>query len=529
MPRCVGEGMYTDGLYSDGSGVGRLTPHLVALWFLLAGCAVVVLMGVTNHLCLDVASAPFLWILPLATYLMTFILCFSSKRLYWRAPFVAFTALAAGLTMGRSVWLPWLPTWIGDVYSLAPGQIVSHCILLFGVCMIMHGEIYRLRPPPRALTVFYLCVSAGGALGGLFVGIAAPLLFSGYYELALGLSLAWLLLLFACAHDPSSALRASAPRGRWGVVGSLTLVGLVYMGWTHTSTPDFVRHQERNFFGVLRVTEHGTKPQNHLRRLWNGTTLHGVQLQSRTLRELPTSYFGRATAIGMVMALRGEDALHRVGVIGLGVGTLAAYGREGDLFRFYEIDPAVVRIAGGEYFDYLRRSLARIEMVDGDARLSLALEQADGVEQDFDILVLDAFSSDAIPIHLLTREVFVHYADALADDGLLAVHVSNRYFDLMHLVARQGMDVGMESLQVYTIDAPQYQSKTSKWVLLSRDTQRIAELASSLGRKHRSMGLDPGGIQLVRSNPGFLTHLRVWTDDFSDVLSVLKPLSFEWR
>lgn len=503
-------------------GSHRLAPARVALWFLLAGCAVVVLMGVTNYLCLDVASAPFLWILPLATYLVTFIFCFGSERVYRRVPCVALATLAAGVTVGKFAWLPWLPPWVKVIFSSAPGQIATYCVLLFGVCMIMHGELYRLRPPPRALTAFYLCVSAGGALGGLFVGIAAPLLFTDYYELAIGLSLACLLLLSVCAHDPSSALRASAPRWRWGVIGSLTLASLAYVGWTHVVTPDWVRHEERSFFGVHRVLERGKDLTNHHLELMNGTTLHGMQFQWGKSRELPTSYFGRATGIGMVMALREEGAVSRVGVIGLGVGTMAAYGREGDVFRFYEIDPAVVRIAGDDgYFDYLSRSRATIEMVVGDARLSLAQEQAQGVSQNFDILVLDAFSSDAIPIHLLTREVFTHYANALAEDGILAVHASSRYFELMPIVARQGMEVGMESLQVFTKDAPYYQSKSARWVLLSRDADRIAKLAQFVPRRHQAMGLDPANIRLIRSDTVYLMHIRVWTDDFSDLLSLL--------
>jgi hypothetical protein len=299
-------------------------------------------------------------------------------------------------------------------------------------------------------------------LGGLFVGIAAPLLFTGYYELALGLALAWLLLLFVCAHDPASALRASAPLWRWATIGSLTLVGLVYMGTAQVRAPDGVLLVERSFFGVLRVSEERKGSKNHHLKLRNGTTLHGVQFHSGKRRELPTLYYGRATAIGLVMGLREESTASRVGVIGLGIGTLAAYGREGDVFRFYEIDPVVVRIAEEDGpFDYLSQSLATIELVVGDARLSIAQEQAQGVEQDFDILVLDAFSSDAVPVHLLTREAFAHYADALADDGLLAIHVSNRQFDLLPIVARQGLDAGMEGLQVRTLGAPRYQSTTA--------------------------------------------------------------------
>ena len=211
-----------------------------------------------------------------------------------------------------------------------------------------------------------------------------------------------------------------------------------------------------------------------------------------------------------------------------GVGTLAAYGLEGDVFRFYEIDPAVVRIARDEgYFDFLRQSRATVEVVLGDARRSLAREHEEGVEQNFDILVVDAFSSDAIPIHLLTSEVFTHYADAMTEGGLLAVHVSNRHFELGLMVARHGLDSGMVSVRAKSVHAPLYQSGNAKWVLMSRDANRIAKFTEFVPRHYRAMGIDRAAIQMARPSREHLQHIRAWTDDFSDLLSLLKPLRFD--
>jgi len=508
----------------DAGGDGRLDFVHVVFWMGLAACAVLLLMGVTNKLCLDMASVPFLWILPLAVYLLTFILCFALPRSYRRTPYVIFSAGVFVLGVGQFIWQSWFDASAGSLSIPVYEYIPAYCALLFGLCMLLHGELHRLRPPADSLTAYYLCVSAGGALGGLFVGIGAPLVFSDYYEFELGLAGTVWLVLFACAHDPASVLRASGPRWRWGLVAPLVLGLMLAAGWRTVQPRDGLRQQERTFFGVLRVLDNG-EGIHAQRHLTSGTTLHGVQFQAPSAKHLPTSYFGRASGVGLSLLQRAPGEATRVGIIGLGVGTLAAYGRPGDYFRFYELDPAVVRIARDDGdFDFVKRSRAEVDLVVGDARLSLAREQEDGTPQAFDHLVVDAFSSDAIPVHLLTVEAFAHYDAALAPGGVLAFHLSNRHFELMPLVARLGVEMGYSSIQVFNPRTPEFQSQASKWVLMAREPERLDALWASILHLYAEMKLDAARLGVARTQPAEVRHLPVWTDDYSDVFSVLRPM-----
>lgn len=499
----------------------------VVLWILLAGCAVILLMGVTNSVCLDVASVPFLWILPLATYLLTFILCFGSERVYRRTPYVLLTIVALVLTQGLPLLMPWVSKGIHGFASAIFVQVPAYCALLFGACMILHGELYRLRPPPRALTAFYLCVSGGGALGGLFVGLLAPVIFDEYYEVKVGLGLA--LLLF-CSVGALSA-RRSDPGGptiwRWAIGTPIALILAAYALWPRTDFEEDLVYRKRGFFAVLRVLDlgEGTARQRHL---ISGSTLHGVQFQDPEYHDAPTVYYGRATGIGIAMAQRPKDVPSKIGLVGLGLGTLSAYGREGDSFRYYEIDPTVVEIARDSgYFSFIGSSDSEVEVVLGDGRLAIAREQAEHGSQQFDYLVLDAFSSDAIPVHLLTVEAFQHYADALVPNGLLAVHVSNRHFNLLPLVARAGEEFGFSAIMVGTNVAPKLQSHISHWVFLSRDPERLSELAQFVRDRVAALGLPPRHAQVKRMTKRAMDDAPLWTDDYSDLISVIRPKSIE--
>ncbi len=497
-----------------------LKPAHVALWVLLAGSAVVVLMGVTNRLCLDLASVPFLWILPLVAYLASFILCFGSERFYRRAPYIVLTGVAFLLAYAEPLWDLFGSLSLRTLVGAAPAQIASNCLLLFATCMVLHGELYRLRPEARSLTAFYLCVSGGGALGGIFVGIVAPRIFDRYYELPLGLALACLLLLAACWHDVRGWLHAGVPRWRWGVVGMLTLTLFAVTGERTVEMVDRVIHEERTFFGVLRVVE--GRP-NEPRRLFSGTTFHGAQFQQPSARRSATSYYGAVTGIGSALQQAGPRTPRRIGVVGLGIGTLAAYGRPGDLFRFYEIDPAVIRLArDAGTFSFLADSEADIEIVRGDGRLSLAAEQMRDAAQDFDVLIIDAFSSDSIPVHLLTREAFEIYADALSSNGLLAVHVSNKYLDLAPLVSRAGHTVGLSGLSIFNRLVSRRFSQPAKWIFLSRDPDRVRSLEDFVTRKSLELHLEPQTITLKRSSQTALEAGPLWTDDYSDLFGLLK-------
>ena len=433
----------------------RLGAARVALWFLLSACAVDLLMGVTNQLCLDVASIPFLWILPLSAYLVSFILCFRSDRSHWRVPYVLLIALPFLLPKVIAV----LGVDEGRILALAnsvQGQIASLCLLLFGACMLLHGELHRLRPPARSLTTFYLCISGGGALGGIFVGLVAPRIFDSYHEFRLGQALGCLLLLMARWHDSQGWLHRTAPRWRWAVAAAITAILVSPWGLGGLPSQEGLLLQERNFFGVLRVqqVDEGEQEQRHL---VSGTTLHGVQFPDSERR--PTAYFGELTGIGLALTQRESNEPSAIGVVGLGIGTLAAYGRPGDRFRFYEIDPAVIRIARDpRYFTYLANSLAELEIVEGDARVSLTSELKRDGEARFDFLIIDAFTSDAIPMHLLTREAFELYRKVTKEKGLLAIHASNRRLNLPPLVARLGESTGFAVVVVATSPMGRYLS-----------------------------------------------------------------------
>ncbi len=509
--------------------------HRIA-WLLLPACAVVLLMGVTNLLCLDVSSVPLLWVVPLALYLATFILCFASERshcprLFWTLAAAALLADFASKYGGVG--------FVSRVFRIGPvyDQILILIALLFAVCMLLHGMLQRLRPPAEQLTTYYLSISAGGALGGLFVGLLAPVVFDSYAELPLALLTSWIALgALAWRRSQrrgSAAGRRLAPAALAACLALLSGIHLVYeRDWGHGD----VLFKQRSFFGVLVVREkHPNDPARHVKILMHGTTFHGRQLQHPTARRVPVSYFGPLTAIGMALydgplseaGLELDKARARparkIGIIGVGVGALAGYGRRGDEIVFYEIDPEVVAVARESgHFDYMTASEADIEVVLGDGRLSLEQELKGIGSRQFDVLVMDAFSSDAIPVHLLTREAFGVYLQHLESDGLLAVQASNRHLLLSPLISRLGASVGLHSLQVQNRNIPGYSSGQSRWVLLSRDPSAIDRLEAKIRARMRYAGVREPQVTLLRPEPTDLDAAPLWTDDYSNILSVLK-------
>jgi SAM-dependent methyltransferase/MFS family permease len=457
------------------------------LWLALAATGSVLLLAVTNHLTQNVASVPLLWLAPLTLYLASFIITFEGKGWY------------------RREWL-WsvLLVWIGAMGWLIvdddfrfdlPLQLGIFLPGLFLGCLFCHGELYRLRPAPSRLTAFYLAVSAGGALGGLLVAVVAPLAFTGYYELGLGLVALALL----------AALRF-ADLNAWARYGSLA----VLLGIAGCAAYDGVRHQRdvlvasRSFYGVLRVKEYGLAgEESHLRRLVHGAIMHGEQYLHDKFRTTLTTYYHEDSGIGAAIRSVGKRPA-RVGVIGLGTGTIAAYGRPGDVYRFYEIDARVIRVAQSE-FTYLGDSKAKVELVLGDARLALEREAPQG----FDVLAVDAFSSDAIPVHLITREALGVYLKHVKPDGIVAFHVSNRFLDLIPVVARLAQEHGAHVALVRDDPDEEADSRRSRtdWVLVSRD-------AAALERE-----------AIVERSPeavGDRADWRTWTDDYSNLIQILK-------
>ena len=471
---------------AQAKAAGAIRKPSVALWLALSATGSVLLLAVTNHLTQNVASVPLLWLAPLTIYLASFIVTFEGGRFY-RAEHLWIFLLA---------WIA-LMAWLiadSDFQFELPLQLGVFLPGLFLGCVFCHGELYRLRPAPQRLTAFYLIVSAGGALGGLLVAVVAPLAFSGYYELGIGLVVLALL----------AALRFSV-LNVFARFASLA----VLMAAAGCAVYDGLRHQEdvriatRSFYGVLRVKEYGQEgQQTHLRRLVHGTIMHGEQYMHDASRRTITTYYHEKSGIGA--AIRSKQARPaRVGVIGLGAGTIAAYGRRGDLYRFYEIDARVIRIAQSE-FTYLADSEATIELALGDARLTLERE----APQQFDVLAVDAFSSDAIPVHLITREALGAYLRHVRPDGIVAFHVSNRFLELVPVVARLAMEHGAHA--VLLADDPDEDDATrsrSDWVLVSRDAAAL---------KHKE--IVAAKAVPAEDRPAW----RTWTDDYSNLVQILK-------
>jgi spermidine synthase len=471
-----------------------------ALWFGLAAVASTLLLAVTNEICLDVAVIPFLWVLPLALYLLSFVLCFEYERVCRREIWLGAVAVAAPsclYALSRGTDLPIL------------GQVAVFGGALFAYCMACHGELARTKPPPAHLTSFYLTVAAGGAAGGVFTSLVAPAAFPGYWELYLALLGAPVLLVAVLLLDPESRLN----RGGAGRVWSYRIAayaGLAVLTWRlDAQAIDDLRGMtevRRGFFGVLSVALENRGEADEWRKLRHGRIAHGLQFTAPARRREPTTYYGPKSGAGLALRRhprRLAGGPLRVGLVGLGVGTLAAYARPGDVLRVYEINPEVLRLSAGPdpAFTFLRDASAEVTTVVGDARLSLARE----LPQDFDVLALDAFNGDAIPMHLLTREAFAVYLRHLRAGGVLAVHVSNKYLDLKPVV--RGL-AGSFGLRAVLVDARSSAVLwASDWVLVARD-----------GALFTDAEIDAAALPLVVSGAG----LPVWTDAYSNLLGVLR-------
>jgi SAM-dependent methyltransferase len=474
---------------SAGGQAERPGPGLQALWVALAACASTLLLAFTGYMTLNIAAIPFLWVVPLALYLLSFVLCFEASGWYRRWLFLPL--LAAGLaavcvTLTRSN-----PT----IWTVIP----LYCATLFVACMVCHGELARSKPHPRYLTAFYLMLALGGALGGVLVGLVAPSVFDELYELPFGM-----VALCACAGLALLRDRASFFHGRWGVAARFVFTALVValaaqLARTYQANSADLRVTLRNFYGVLNVKDSGEGP-DAMRVLSHGTIIHGKQFLEDAKRDLPTTYYGVTSGVGLAILDARVRGPVRLGVVGLGTGTLASYGRSGDLVRFYDINPQVVQLARTE-FSFLEDSPAKVEVQLGDARLSLERE----APQNFDVLALDAFSSDAIPVHLLTVEAFRVYLRQLKPGGILAVHISNRYLDLVPVVQQAARALSLELREVDNEDDPEAGVYRSDWLLVSASP---AAFAGPLLQDAQRTEADP--------------RVRLWTDDYSDLYHILK-------
>ena len=538
------------------------------LWLALPACASVLLLAITNHLSQNVAAIPFLWVLPLSIYLLTFILCFEGSGWYRRNPYLQLLAVAVGaMAYANTV----------DASSNVNIKVLVplFCMGLFTCCMVCHGELARLKPHPRYLTHFFLMVSAGGALGGLLVGVVAPYLFRALYELQIGLAACAVLVLIVLGNDDEFAwlrgllppvrilvaaaaialvgylgyegrdqllkagdrvaglfvksweepesflnyvivvalaiaagvilagLRGGRLRGRITALGveTLALILVGYLAFQSRQLTAGYLVTARNFYGALRIRDSGPPTDfAATRTLTHGTINHGEEFLNPARRDLPTTYYGPNTGVGIAIREKQKAGTVRVGVIGLGTGTIASYGRLGDYFRFYEINPLVLRLARTD-FHFVGDCKARLDVAMGDARLSLERE----APENFDVLAVDAFSSDSIPVHLLTREAILLYFRHLKPDGILAVHISNRYLNLQPVLLGETRATGKVARVVDTEDDEATDVFGATWVLMTSPATGF-----DAGEIEHSAEIDPK------------KYVRLWTDDYSNLFQILK-------
>jgi hypothetical protein len=512
-------------------------------WIVLALVPSGLMLATSTYITTDIVAMPLLWVLPLGLYLLSFTIAFAANREI--ADVLTRIAPITILLFGGIM--------IGGINEQPLVNLAIALTLLFMVSVSLHTKMYRLRPDPDRLTGFYLAMAFGGAAGGAFAGLIAPVVFDWTYEYPLLIFSAGLLVpqvyltsrirrlwmtprsrmiaqvvivgvllvlagltfrgpaeLFGEGHQGLTFIVIAAvgvlsvgARASYALILAVTLV--IFGGWRAVELSLEQGARTRSYFGVYTVRD-----SHNVRELDHGTTVHGIQFTgSPVLERLPTTYYAPPSGIGQAMGaldrLYGRRA--RVGVVGLGTGTLACYAQSRQRWRFYEIDPVVVRIARDTgQFSYLKNCLPNPTIRIGDARLSL--------EQDapasLDLLALDAFSSDAIPMHLMTREAFASYARVLQPRGLLLVHISNRFLDLEPVVAALAADGGWHAAKLY-YQPPKHAAiaSASQWIALTRDPATLRALAAG----------DPQWLPLTRK-PG----IAAWTDDYSTILPLLK-----WR
>jgi hypothetical protein len=476
---CAAAGVLSWRRGADVPNAARPEWQLVLTWFGLAATPSVLWLAVGNHLSQDVAAVPFLWILPLALYLASFVLCFDRDGWYrprifrWLMP-VAWGAIV--LVVSQQGYL--------HIRIAVPALLAG----LFLCCMFCHGELARFKPEPRLLTWYYLTISAGGAFGGLFVGLIAPNIFKEYMELPVALVASVVFAIWLLYNVGSRrALRV-------GAVAAAAMVVSIYVN--DDMGTDGIR--VRNFYGTLRTDVQG-EDELRSRALYNGPIQHGLQFLEEGRTRIPTTYYGPASGAAIALRVLSRRGPVQVGVIGLGAGTMAAYARDRDLYRFYEINPAVIRVALDK-FTFLKESPAPVEVVTGDARISLERESP----HNFDLIVVDAFSGDSIPIHLLTREAMGLYFRHLQPDGAIAVHVTNKHLELSPVVEMLAREHGAFASLIHNSKESSRGIYVSSWVVVTKNAwlqKEIAWLSSPIPHNGR---------------------LRLWTDDYSNLLTILR-------
>ena len=459
------------------------------IWILLAACPSILMVADTSFLTENIAPVPMIWVAPLALYLLSFIICFEGSGWYRRKLFLPL--LVAALFI-----LAYLPTLGLNELPV----IISTGINLFSffvICMVCHGELASQQPNSRYLTTYYLMLAVGGVMGGFFVGVIAPYWFTENYELSIGIVLTGIvvaLVFLSNARFKTVQLKAATAAG---IAAFLVLISVIRID-DHSHDMAGIELSHRNFYGTLKVyidKAHGYKTMQH------GQISHGNQFIDPAKALEPTTYYVRESGVGQAILVKTQSSQPiKVGVVGLGVGTLAGYARKGDVYRFYEINPQVID-AAQKHFTFLSKSPASIEYVLGDARLQLEQEP----NQQFDVLVIDAFSGDSVPIHLLTKEAFTHYFRHLKSDGILALHITNRFLNLRPVVKTAAKAFDQDIKLVSFAASETKVGYRSEWALISKDKKAFRDIQFI-------------NAQELEEPKGF----TLWRDDYSSLLSIIK-------
>jgi len=477
---------------SSASLAPRPTVGQLALWIGLAACASTLLVSITNHMSQNVAPIPLLWVVPLAIYLLTFILAFESDKIYQRWIFVPWVAPALG-------WMAYA-LYAGEGNFHIKYSIPIFCAGLFICCMLCHGELALHKPAPQYLTLFYLMVSVGGAIGGVFVAIIAPRVFNSYLELPIGLVACGVLAVIVLFNVEIPKLGANPVR-----IALAIGVGLLagYLMRKENADRQGYHLFARNFYGELRIRDDDVSQEYALRNLLHGTINHGSQRLNPEHRYEVNSYYAPSSGIGRTMGAKQALGPVRYGVVGMGAGVMTGYCRAGDYVRVYEINPLVKSLSDRGEFTFFGHCAGDKQVLMGDARLTMEKQEP----QNYDVLVIDAFSSDAIPVHLLTREVMQLYFKLLKPDGVLAVHISNRYLDLAPVCARGAEFVGKKATVVTDDASDNTFANSTTWVLITSQDNNVFQNPSFEG----------ANMYPASAAPTF----RGWTDDYSSILPIL--------
>ena len=493
----------TDQLINPKVGLFRLS-----LWFMLSALGVILLVSTTNALTQNVPPVPFLWLAPLAIYLLTYVMAFSNLAIYVRKFWLPFYMLLSFVAL--------LIYFIGGQFDIITQLLIYLLILLCG-CMICHGELNSLKPRHGNTTLFYLILSAGGVFGSFLVSFVAKSLFNEFLEFPLAI---FSVLVLATAslwwnkqkglEQVKSSIAGGVAKSQFSKLAVVTaVVGLVWLlAFTNLNNQyqQYDIAKARNFYGILTVKDI-TEGNVNERRLIDGSTSHGSQSLPLSPSSVPTSYYRPGTGVQLVIEALSNVGKLQVGIIGLGVGALAAYGQPGDHYTFYELNPLVSDFAN-KYFSYLDSSEAEVDVKLGDARVTLQNELNSGQNNEFDLLIVDAFSGDLIPTHLMTHEAFLLYQQHINTQGVMALHISNRHLSLLPVIMQHSRSLDM---QVMLFETPgDGNQHDAQWVVLTNNSQ----LTQSPKLIYKQTLIAKDQYQDV-----------LWTDDYSSLLPILKVLN----